>query len=158
MPTFSTTRSTDIAAPPEAVHALLDDFREWRAWSPWEDVDPALRRTYTGPERGVGSHYEWSGNRKAGSGAMEIIASTPREVTVDLRFLAPFKARNTVTFELTPVQVGGRTGTRVEWTMSGRRNIAFEVLGRLFLDKAIAKDFDRGLARLKATVEGRPGA
>ena len=67
---FEMSRSTTIDAPPERVHGLIDDFHEWRQWSPWEDVDPDLQRTYTGPDAGVGAHYAWSGNSKAGEGTM----------------------------------------------------------------------------------------
>ncbi|WP_206678316.1 SRPBCC family protein, partial [Salmonella enterica] len=78
-----------VAAAPERVHALIDDFREWQQWSPWEGLDPDLDRTYSGPSRGVGSHYAWRGNKKAGQGRMEITESTPSRVAVDLHFLEP---------------------------------------------------------------------
>ena len=58
------------------------DFRRWPAWSPWEDVDPDLRRTYSGPDSGVGAAYAWEGNRKAGKGRMEIV-----DVADDVRFI-----------------------------------------------------------------------
>lgn len=146
---FEMSRSTTVAAPPERVHALLDDFRQWQRWSPWEGLDPDLRRTFTGPERGVGSHYEWSGNKKAGQGSMEIIESTPSTVAVDLRFLKPFEATNITRFDLTPA--GG--GTDVVWTMTGERGAMMGLMGKLFFDKAIGKDFDKGLAQLKAAAE-----
>jgi hypothetical protein len=149
MPAFEMSRSTTVDAPPEQVHALVDDFHRWRTWSPWEDLDPDLRRTYTGPERGVGSVYEWSGNKKAGAGRMEIIESTPSTVAVDLRFLKPFEATNVTRFDLTPAGAG----TRVVWTMTGERGLLFSIMGRLFFDRAIGKDFDKGLARLKAAAE-----
>src|SRR4051794_33134823 len=73
---FELSRSTSIQAPVGTLHALVDDFHEWVAWSPWEGVDPDLQRTYTGPERGVGAAYAWTGNRKAGQGSMEITGVT----------------------------------------------------------------------------------
>lgn len=149
MPAFSTTRETTVAATPATLHALIDDFHEWIRWSPWEGQDPQLERSYSGPDCGVGTHYAWSGNNKAGQGSMTITESTQQRIAIDLEFLKPFKAKNTAVFALTPV--GDQTG--VSWTMSGRRNLAFAVLGRLFFDKAIAKDFDRGLAALKAAAE-----
>ena len=152
MADFSMSRSTTIDAPTDRVHGLVDDFREWQQWSPWEGLDPDLERSYQGPATGVGSHYRWSGNRKAGEGAMEIVESTPSRVAVDLQFLKPFKARNLTTFDL--VQVGGGH-TRVVWTMSGHRNPVMSLAGKLFFDRAIAKDFDRGLASLKAAAEQR---
>jgi hypothetical protein len=145
MADFSLVRSTHVQAPPARVHALLDDFREWQRWSPWEGVDPDLRREYSGPDRGVGSTYRWSGNKKAGEGEMRITESTPTSVVVDLVFLKPFKATNVTRFDLTPAG----DSTEVSWTMTGTRSAIMSVAGRLFLDRTIGQDFDRGLAALK---------
>jgi hypothetical protein len=153
---FELARGTRIQAPPARVHALLDDFREWRRWSPWEGVDPALRREYSGPAQGVGATYHWSGNRKAGEGEMRIIESTPHAVVVDLRFLKPFKATNVTTFTLAPVAAaagGAAEATDVTWTMAGTRSAVMSAMGRLFFDKAIAADFEKGLASLKQEAE-----
>ena len=146
---FELSRSTHVAATPERVHALLDDFHQWRQWSPWEDVDPDLQRTYSGPERGVGSRYEWKGNSKAGEGSMQIVESDPSRVVVDLRFLKPFKATNVTRFTLAPAA----GGTEVTWTMTGRRGTVMSLMGKAFFDRAIGKDFDKGLARLKTAAE-----
>ena len=152
MADFSLSRSTRVQASPDRVHALLDDFREWQKWSPWEGLDPDLAREYSGPDHGVGSAYHWAGNKKAGEGEMAITASTPTAVVVDLVFLKPFKATNVTRFDLTPV--GDATDvTDVTWTMTGSRSAIMSVAGRLFFDKAIGKDFDRGLADLKAQAE-----
>ncbi len=149
MADFSMSRATTVDAPPERVHALVYDFREWQRWSPWEGLDPDLRRTYTGPEQGVGSHYAWTGNKKAGEGTMEIIESTPSTVAVDLRFLKPFKATNVTRFDLVPLD----SGTRVTWTMTGERGAIMSLMGKLYFDKTIGADFERGLASLKAEAE-----
>jgi hypothetical protein len=155
MADFSLSRSTRVHADASTVHALIDDFREWRKWSPWEGVDPDLRREYSGPDHGVGSTYRWSGNRKAGEGEMRITASTPAAVVVDLAFLKPFKATNVTTFTLAAVG----DATEVTWTMAGSRSPVMSLAGKLFFDKAIGGDFDRGLAALKQEAErsaGRP--
>lgn len=149
MTAFSLSRDIEIQADPAVVHALLDDFEKWRGWSPWEQVDPNLERTYSGAESGVGAHYAWQGNKKAGSGTMEITGSTPERIDIDLEFLAPFKASYQTVFTLTPAG----SGTRLDWTMSGDRNLIFTVLGKLFFDRSIAKDFERGLDSLKACAE-----
>lgn len=150
MPAFATTRETLIAAPAAALHDILTDFHGWDRWSPWEELDPNLQRTFSGAERGVGAHYAWTGNKKVGQGSMEITAATPERIDIDLEFLKPFKASNTTIFELR----SEGEGTRVVWTMAGERPAVMALLGRLFFDKAIAKDFDRGLAKLKALAEG----
>jgi uncharacterized protein YndB with AHSA1/START domain len=150
MSAFTVTRSTRIAAPPNRVRPLVEDFREWRQWSPWEDLDPQLSRSYTGPESGVGAHYAWRGNRKAGAGSMEIVDSAPDSVRIALEFLKPWRASNDILFGFEPEG----EGTRVTWTMSGTHT----GLGRVFalfmnFEKFIGRDFDKGLARLKERAE-----
>ncbi|MFD4353813.1 SRPBCC family protein [Nocardia sp. NPDC058519] len=153
MGNFEVSRHTVIAAEPARIHALIDNFHQWRLWSPWEDTDPQLARTYTGPESGVGARYAWRGNRKAGAGVMEIKADAEREIGVELTFEKPFKATNFVTFTLTPV-VGG---TEVTWQMTGTHSGLMGVLGKVFpIDNLIGKDFDKGLAKLKTIAESTP--
>jgi uncharacterized protein YndB with AHSA1/START domain len=149
---FEVVRNTTIAAPPERVHGLIDDFHAWRAWSPWEEVDPNLRRDYSGPESGVGSRYAWEGNRKAGKGSMEIVSSTPERVGVQLVFEKPWKANNDVAFELTPAS--GGTATDVTWRMQGRTTGFAALFSKVVsMDRLVGKDFEKGLARMKAAAE-----
>lgn len=151
MSTFEIVRSRHIAADPARVHALVNDFRQWRDWSPWEELDPAMEREYSGAETGVGAHYSWAGNRKAGAGSMEITSSDPEEIGIRLSFRKPFKATNQVRFVLT----ADNSGTDVDWVMSGeQKGLAGFVVGRLFsMDRLVGGDFERGLVRLKAVAE-----
>ena len=142
---FDIARSTTIARPGR-VHALVNDFHEWPAWSPWEDVDPALQRTYSGPDSGVGAHYAWSGNRRAGSGSMEITSSTPDEIDLRLSFLKPWKATNEVTFTLVPAG----DGTEVTWRMTGEQKGRRGVREGVQHGQAPRQGLREGLARLKA--------
>src|SRR5690348_8976388 len=72
---FRIERSADIKASPDKVFALINDFHRWGAWSPWEKLDPNMKRTFGGPAAGQGSTYAWQGNSKVGSGKMEIVES-----------------------------------------------------------------------------------
>ena len=144
-------RSIDVDAPANAIYPHLVDFHEWTAWSPWEDLDPNLARTYSGTPSGVGAVYEWSGNRKAGRGRMEISEeTTPNALSVRLDFLKPLKSSSIVSFALTPEG----SGTRVTWSMVGRKTFMTKVMGIFTsMDKLIGPDFERGLARLKKLAE-----
>lgn len=150
MANFTIERSTTIAASSAVVHAQINDFHQWHAWSPWEDIDPTMARSYTGPDEGVGAHYAWIGNRKAGAGNMEITESEPAKIDIRLEFLKPWKAVNQVAFTLLPI--GGQT--EVTWTMTGEHKGLMKVVGRFMnLDKMVGKDFEKGLARLKVAAE-----
>ena len=110
---FRVQRSVRIQAAPGRVFANLDDFRRWTAWSPWEGLDPELQRTFSGAASGVGSVYEWQGNRKVGKGRMEITrADAPGRLIIKLDFLKPFEAHNTAedpvhTFGPSLIGIGG---------------------------------------------------
>jgi uncharacterized protein YndB with AHSA1/START domain len=149
--TYTVERSTTIDAPPERVYEEVADFHRWTRWSPWEDLDPKLMRSYSGAESGTGAVYAWSGNRKAGQGRMEIVeAAPPSKVAIDLRFEKPFRARNTTTITIMPA--GG--GSEVVWTMTGEKTLATKVMGIFTsMDKMVGPDFEKGLARLRALTE-----
>ena len=148
---FEVVRSTTIAAPAERVHALIDDFHAWRAWSPWEDLDANLKREYAGADSGPGSRYAWEGNRRAGKGSMEMVSSTPERVDVKLLFEKPWKASNDVSFELQP---SGDAATGVTWRMRGTTTGIAALFGKVVpMDRVVGKDFEKGLARMKAAAE-----
>jgi uncharacterized protein YndB with AHSA1/START domain len=148
---FRIERATSIKAPPDKIFALINDFRNWRAWSPWERMDPNLRRSYGGAERGEGAVYEWEGNSKVGKGRMEIVeAPPPSRVAIKLDFLKPFEAHNTAEFTLVP----RGDATEVTWAMHGPNLFIGKVMGVFMsMDRMIGKDFEAGLANLKAAAE-----
>jgi polyketide cyclase/dehydrase/lipid transport protein len=146
---FTVTRSASIQAPPERIHAYLDDFRKWGAWSPWEKMDPAMKRRLGGAQSGKGSVYEWESD-KVGTGRMEMTESSPARVAVKLDFLKPFEGHNTASFALEPA--GG--ATKVTWSMQGPMNYVAKVIGVFCdMDAMIGKDFEAGLASLKSVSE-----
>ncbi len=153
--TYTVERSASIDAPPEYVYEQLCDFHNWRNWSPWEDVDPSLQRSYSGAESGTGAVYSWSGNRKAGQGRMEITdTAEPSRVQIDLVFEKPFKARNDTVFVVQPEG----SGSRVTWSMTGKKTLMTKVMGVFTsMDKMIGPDFEKGLTRLKSTAEDAGG-
>lgn len=151
--TFRVARSTNIQAPAEKIFPLIDDFHQWERWSPWEKVDPALKRTYSGAARGRGAAYEWFGDRDVGQGRMEIIESTPpSRLLIKIDFLVPFEAHNTVEFTL---QAQGEN-TLLTHAMSGPSPYLAKLMGIFFsMDKMIGDKFEEGLGSLKAIAEAK---
>jgi uncharacterized protein YndB with AHSA1/START domain len=149
--TYTVERSVTIDAPPQRVYAEIADFHNWTKWSPWEDIDPALNRTYSGAEAGTGAVYGWSGNRKAGAGRMEITrADDPSAVQIALDFEKPWKAHNDTVFTIRPVG----DASEVTWTLTGRKTFMTRVMGIFTsMDSFLGKDFEKGLSRLKAAAE-----
>jgi uncharacterized protein YndB with AHSA1/START domain len=148
---FRTERSASIKAPPEKIFALLNDLHQWTGWSPWEKIDPALKRSYSGAPSGKGAAYAWEGNNKVGSGRMEIIESVPASrIAIKLDFLKPFEAHNTAEFKLE------RAGdsTTVTWAMFGPSPYVSKLMGIFFnMERMVGGQFEQGLANLKALSE-----
>jgi uncharacterized protein YndB with AHSA1/START domain len=149
--TFSVQRATTVRAPPERIFPLINDFHQWTAWSPWENRDPAMKRSYSGPESGKGAVYGWDGNRNVGSGRMEIVDNAaPSKVVIKLDFLKPFEAHNMTEFTMLPQG----DGTHVIWRMHGPAPFMSKVMHVFInMDRMVGKDFETGLANLKGLGE-----
>ncbi len=149
--TFKVQRSASIKAAPEKIFPLIDDFHNWQAWSPWEKLDPQLKRSFSGAPSGKGAVYAWQGNSKVGEGRMEITdASAPSVVTIKLDFIKPMQGHNVAQFTLEPK---GET-TTVTWIMQGPSPYIAKLISVFVsMDSMIGKDFESGLANLKAIAE-----
>ena len=148
---FTVQRAASINAPAERIFALINDFHAWALWSPYEKLDPAMKKTFSGAASGVGAVYAWSSAGKAGAGRMEITdAPAPSKIAIKLDFSKPFEAHNIAEFKLNP----RGAATDVTWAMRGASPFMFKLMGLFVdMDKMIGKDFEAGLAQMKAVAE-----
>jgi len=148
---FRVERSIRVNAPAEKIFHYVNDFHQWGVWSPWEKLDPGMKRTFTGPESGNGAVYEWQGNGKVGQGRMQITdATAPGRIRIELDFIKPLEGHNQAIFNFQPVG----SDTEVVWTMAGPSPYLSKLFGLFFnMDKLIGGDFEKGLANLKAASE-----
>jgi len=157
-------RSIVIAAPPERIFPLLDDFHQWNAWAPGDKDDPTMQRTYSGAVAGVGAASEWKGRGSTGAGRMAITDAAPNaRVVVTVDFARPFVAHNINTFTLEPA--GGASAfsqnaspntsaTKVTWSFDGSNVFMMKVMSVfLSMDHFMGQHFEDGLANLKAAAE-----
>ena len=154
--TFRIERSASVNAPPERVFALINDYQNWRAWSPYERLDPDMKRSYGASSSGKGATYAWEGNKKIGKGRMEILESVPpSKIAIKLDFEAPFKAHNIAEFTLTPKD----GATDVTWAMHGPAPFMNKVIGLFMnIDKMVGGQFAEGLANMKREAEKQRAA
>lgn len=152
---FRVERSASIKAPPEKIFAVLNDYRSWTAWSPYEKRDPAMQRRFSGAQSGKGAIYEWDGNGEVGAGRMEITESAaPSGIVMSLHFLHPFEAHNTAVFSLQPQGSQGDMSTRVTWSMHGPMPYVSKIMSVFVdMDSLIGRDFEAGLANLRTITE-----
>jgi hypothetical protein len=148
---FRVERSATMSAPASEVFGQINDFHKWDAWSPWAKIDPDMKQSYEGAAAGTGAVYSWNGNKQVGEGRMTILESKPNElIRIKLEFLKPFKATHTAEFSFHPFD----KETTVTWAMIGRKNFIFKAFTLLMsMDKMVGRDFEKGLAQIKAVVE-----
>jgi hypothetical protein len=148
---FRIERSVRMHAPAEKIFSLINDFHQWEAWSPWEKVDPELKRTYSGTRSGSGAVYAWQGNHDVGVGRMEIIQAIPAaSVVIKIDFMQPFEAHNTIEFTLNSQD----NTTTVTQAMYGTNTYFSKLLGLMFdVDKMVGDKYEKGLSRLKIIAE-----
>lgn len=151
---FRIRRTANIKAAPETIFPLIDDLRKQGSWSPFEK-DPMMKRSFAGAERGKGAVYQWEGNNKVGAGRIEITdTAAPSKVIMDLQMFRPFKARNLVAFTIEP----RGDSSDVAWTMEGRQPFMAKLMSTVInCDKMVGKEFETGLANLKALAEESAG-
>jgi uncharacterized protein YndB with AHSA1/START domain len=146
---FNVERSLVIAAPAEKIYPMISEPRNWPKWGVWNKRDPNMVITYSGSEGGQGAKWAWK-SKPEGDGAMEFTAATPnREVSYVLSF-ADFDMKPTGTLKLS----AEGSGTKVTWTSAGE--LGNNPINRYFglaMDGMLGKDFEGGLANLKALVE-----
>jgi hypothetical protein len=154
--TFSVERAISVKAPPEKIFPLINDFHQWVSWSPYENKDPAMKRSYSGAESGKGAVYGWEGNSNVGAGRMEILetqsleTSAPSKILIKLDFFKPFEGHNTAEFTMLPQG----DATNLNWVMRGPAPFISKLMQVFMnLDHMIGKDFEVGLANLKRLTE-----
>ena len=137
--TFSIQRATIVKAPPERIFPLINDFHQWGTWSPYENKDPAMKRSYSGAESGQGAVYAWKGNKNVGSGRMEILeASAPSKIVIKLDFFTPFEGHNTAEFTMLPQG----DATNVTWLMHGPLPFTGKIMHVFInMDRMVGKGF-----------------
>lgn len=147
---FRVARSASILAPPEKIAPYINDLRCHIEWSPWEKMDPAMVRSFSGSPAGIGQHYNWDSKKQVGAGSLEITEITAAKTRMNLDFTRPFKSNNVVEFAFE------RKGdaTQVTWSMNGITPFWAKIM-HVFCnaEKMCGDAFNQGLSDLKLLAE-----
>ena len=151
--TFAVQRSTVVQAGTDRLFPLINDLHQFNTWNPYAKKDPAMQISYRGPASGPGAAFDFSGNKDAGKGSVEVTGGqAPTRVDMVLHMIEPFEGRNQITFTLTPQG----EATQVTWAMHGPSPYISKLIGIFIdMDHLIGRDFEAGLAQLKAVAETR---
>ncbi len=144
MPKMNLDRSVVIDADINKVYENINDFHNWKSWSPWLVLDPdALVNV-----REDGKYYNWEG-KYLGSGEMTVIKEVEnKSLDADLLFLKPWKSKAKIGFTLDQTD----EGVRVVWKMESSLPFFMFWMKKMMIS-LISMDYDRGLTMVKDKCE-----
>ena len=149
---YAVSRDVVVNKPISEVYNYLKLMKNQDHWSPWQERDPDMKKTFTGTDGEVGFISAWeSDHKQVGSGEQEIVGlKENEEIKTHLRFLKPFKSESDAYMRV--AEAGD--GTQVTWGFSGKNKFPMSIF-MLFMnmDKAIGADFEQGLSKLKTILE-----
>ncbi|MBX9853520.1 MAG: SRPBCC family protein [Cytophagaceae bacterium] len=147
---FNVERSVVINAPKDTVLNQAKSLKNAQQWSPWAELDPNMKVTYTGVDGTVGSASTWEGNDKVGKGKQEILAVTDSQVDIKLNFIEPWESESRAYFKIEPQG----NATKTTWGIKGSNPYPFNAFCIFMdMDSMLGKDFEKGLNKLKAICE-----
>jgi len=145
-------RSIEINTPAQVVFDNVNSPKKWEQWSYWNELEPDAKKTYEGPEAGVGSKYSWEG-KKVGKGSLIIVESIPNQsIKTELDFGGEGQAKSGFKFE------PAGNGTKVTWDFDSDVGFTQRVFMALMMDKYLGEAYEKGLAKLKTVSESAPAA
>ncbi|MFL5421234.1 MAG: SRPBCC family protein, partial [Myxococcales bacterium] len=146
MHAYRVQRSVLIEAPDVLVLAEIMDFREWNKWFPREQLDPGLKRVFSGTDSQPGSTYHWAGNDRVGSGRVSMISSSAEKIEIEVGVEKPIDSLSDVVFTLA---ADGKE-TLLVCVVSGEKDPSGQAVTLLgSTPESIGAELQQGLAKLK---------
>ncbi len=148
-------RSIDINASADLVRSKIPDHKLFHeSWSPWTEKDPGMKVTYTGEPGVAGSSMAWESKEKeVGVGSMTYNYTHGDTVSQTLHFDGQGDS------QIYHIVTADGSNCKVTWGMYGKTPFLFRAM-MLFMnmDKMLGPDFEKGLLKLKSTMEGMASA
>ncbi|MDX2174807.1 MAG: hypothetical protein SFY56_17015 [Bacteroidota bacterium] len=146
-------RSIDIDASADIIKSKMADLKFFqKSWSPWTEKDPAMKVTFTGEAGQQGCKMAWESQvKEVGKGSMTYNYTNGDTVMHTLHF---DDYGDSKVYQL--VRNEGK-GTKVIWGMYSKMPFFMRPMGLFVnMDKMIGPDYEKGLAKLKTTIESTP--
>lgn len=150
---YAVEREVTINKPTQEVFDFIKFVKNQDQYSVWNNIDPAMKKSYTGTDGTVGFIYAWdSANSHAGKGEQEIVNIAEGEkIEMKLRFKEPMQAEDNAYMITEPL---GADKTKVKWGFTGKMAWPMNLmLLCMNMEEMIGKDLQGGLDKLKTILE-----
>lgn len=146
-------KSITINAPAEKVWQSTNTLKAMDLWSPWNDLDPNMKKEWSGVTGNPGEKVCWeSKNKDAGKGCQEVkkVDAAHKRIDTEIKFLTPYESEANAYVTVTPEG----NGSKATWGFSSKIPYPFTIM-KLFMnmEDAVGKDYQKGLSKLKNISE-----
>lgn len=140
----------DIAAnrtmnvPTSIIYKNINDFKNWKDWGPWYEMDSTIVASFPEITSGVGASYSWTG--KEGNGSMKTVSVIEnKELIQQIDF--GYDSTPEVYWKLETVE----NGTDVTWGMRGKNSFGEKIYWLMNggIEKNLLPMYQRGLELLE---------
>lgn len=150
---YAVERQITINKPEPLVFDFIKHIKNQDQFSVWNNLDPAMKKSYRGTDGTVGFTYAWESTQKnVGKGEQEIVNIEEGDrVDMKLRFKEPFEAEDNAYMA---TEAAGADRTNVKWGFKGKMAYPMNLM-LLFVDMEgmLGKDLQGGLDKLKVVLE-----
>ena len=145
-------KSVSIHASPDKVWSNTNSLKAMDQWSPWNKLDPNMKKNWTGNTGQAGEKNCWEGNEDAGKGCQKVVKvdAANRKIDTKIVFLTPYESESTSSVIVVPEG----SGSKATWTFDTEIPYPWTVTKLMYnLEEMIGKDYTEGLNNLKKISE-----
>lgn len=148
---YDVSRTIIINRPKAEVYAFIRQLKKQPLWMPWYLNDPKIVLKFKGEDGKIGASSYWKGQNRV-EGIQKITKVREGKVLeTELLFLRPYKSLSLTYMAVKEVEP---ERTKMVWGVKGVHKFPASVFMLFYgMERAIGKDFEKGLQNLKTILE-----
>jgi uncharacterized protein YndB with AHSA1/START domain len=146
-------KTITINKPRQEVFEFLKYVKNHEHFNVWMQMDPEMKKTYSGTDGNVGFVYGWDSNKdkNVGAGEQEIKLINPGErIEYELRFIRPMQDIAKAVFMIEPIP--GSQQTKVQWHFYSKMKFPMNLMMPV-MKNVLSKALEQSLVNLKTYLE-----
>ena len=131
------------------IFSQINDFEQWKKWSPWHLMDTSMKVTFSSSNTaGLGAKYSWD-SENMGTGNQEITESIENKSLITTMQFGKDPSYNKGIFTLEPAD----NGTKVTWAFEGSEVGFFAKPMNMMMKGYLQDSYKQGLENLAKKCE-----
>ena len=154
---FDVSSTKEMDAPIGMIYNTVNEYKSWKEWGPWMELDPDVVLNYDEITFGEGASYSWeSEHPEVGKGSMKTISvSENTSIDQEIVFGTPLgDSKSNIYWKFEPIENSNKVN--VTWGMNGEQTFmekVFMSFQKEPFDSSLKSMFDKGLENLEKNID-----